>query len=31
MEVRTKKLVSNVGFDACLCLDPRFHHISDGS
>jgi len=31
MEVRTKKLVSNVGFDACLYLDPRFHHILDGS
>ncbi|KAH8308623.1 hypothetical protein KR044_003080, partial [Drosophila immigrans] len=31
MEARTKKLVSNVGFDACLFLDPRFHHILDGA
>ncbi|XP_049302982.1 uncharacterized protein LOC115065771 [Bactrocera dorsalis] len=31
METRTKKLVSNVGFDACLYLDPRFQHILDGS
>ncbi|XP_018795159.1 PREDICTED: uncharacterized protein LOC108972800 [Bactrocera latifrons] len=31
MEARTKKLVSNVGFDACLYLDPRFQHVLDGS
>jgi len=31
METRSKKLVSNVGFDACLYLDPRFHHIIDYS
>ncbi|KAH8256555.1 hypothetical protein KR026_011720, partial [Drosophila bipectinata] len=31
MEKRTKKLTSNVGFEACLYLDPRFHNILDSS
>lgn len=31
IETRTEKLISNVGFDACLYLDPRFQQILSSS